>query len=77
MKLWDALDHKGRLATVIGFIWALPYNVKFTIDFFGGVFYSREQLETVIVVNILAMIWFILPSKITIEGPKFKFIVED
>lgn len=77
LKLWEALDHKGRLATIIGFLWALPYNVKFTVDFFSGVFYSRDQLESIIIVNALAMIWFILPSKIIIEGPKFKIVVED
>ena len=76
-KLWEKLDHKGRIATVIGFFWALPYNVKFTIDFFNGIFYSREQLESIIIVNVLSLIWFVLPSKIIIEGPKFKIQVED
>jgi hypothetical protein len=76
-KLWEGLDHKGRIATIIGFLWALPYNVQFLLDWFNGIFYTREQLEGVIIVNVLAMIWFILPSKIIIEGPKFKIQVED
>jgi len=77
MKLWEALDHKGRIATIIGFLFALPYNMRFMWDWFSGVFYSREQLEMVIIVNVLAMVWFILPSTITIEGPKFKIEVKD
>ena len=76
-KLWQELDHKGRIATIIGILFALPYNARFMYHFFTGVFYSREGLETVIIVNVLAMIWFILPSKIIIKGPKFELIVED
>ena len=77
MKIWQALDHKGRIATIIGFLWALPYNVKFLIDWFAGIEYSHAMLESVIIVNVLAMIWFILPSKITMKAKSFEFTVED
>jgi len=76
-KIWTGLDHKGRIATVIGFLFSIPYNARFMYHFFTGVIYTREQLEAVIIVNVLAMIWFILPSKIIIEGPKIKISVED
>jgi hypothetical protein len=46
-------------------------------DFFHGVDYSRGQLEMIVVMNAVAMIWFILPSKIVIEGPKITIRVED
>lgn len=77
MKLWEALDHKGRIATIIGILFSLPYNVRFIIDFYRGIEYSREALEGIILVNILAMIWFILPSRVEISGPKFTIKVED
>jgi hypothetical protein len=75
--IWKGLGEKGKFATIIGTLFAAPYNVKFMIDFFGGVVYSYDQLLALAVVNGLGMVWFILPSKITIEGGKFKFIVED
>ena len=74
---WTALDHKGRFATIIGFAFSLPFNIKFTLDWYRGIEYSRENLETIIIVNVISIIWFILPSIITIEGPKFKFRIED
>ena len=77
MKIWEALDHKGRIATIIGFLWALPYNVKFLIDWFAGIEYSQAMLESVIIVNVLAMIWFLLPSKIIMKAKGFEFTVED
>ena len=75
--LWNALDKKGRIATIIGLLFALPYNARFMWDFFHGVEYSRGQLEMVVIVNAIGWIWFILPSKITISGPKFNLTVED
>lgn len=77
MNVWKELEHKGRIATVIGLVWALPFNIKTTIDWFSGIFYNHEQLYVVIVVNMLAMFWFILPSMLLIKGPKFEIRVED
>ena len=75
--LWNALDKKGRIATVIGILFTAPYNFKFMWDFFAGVDYSRGELEALIIANVIGWVWVILPSKITISGPKFNLTVED
>lgn len=76
-RLWLALDHKGRFATIIGMIFCLPVNVRFLFDFFGGEWYTREQMEVVIFVNIIAMIWLILPSTFSIKGSNFEMMIKD
>jgi len=75
--MWNLLGEKGKFATIIGFCYAAPYNAVFMFNFFKGVSYDYDQLMSIVIVNIIGMMWFILPSKFTIESPKFKFIVED
>lgn len=76
--LWGLIKEKGKIATIVGFLFTLPYNGKFMYDFFtGGTDYSNDQLTFLVIVNVIGIAWFILPSKITMKGGKFKFIVED
>jgi len=77
VKLWKALGEKGKVATIIGFLFAFPVNIKFVIDYFSGIFYSRGQMEMALVTNVLAMVWLILPSVISIHGPKISIEVKD
>lgn len=72
------LERKGLIATIIGFFLSAPLNLKVTFDFFvREKYYTVEELTGVIVLNLIGIIWFILPSSITFEGGKFKFEVKD
>lgn len=75
--LWKGLGEKGKLATLIGWFLVLPINFNFMIDFFKGVMWENPALTSLAVINGIGMIWFILPSKISIKGPKIEIIVED
>ena len=76
--IWKGLGEKGKFATIIGLLFALPVNIRFIIAFFNGVEYSRESLINLAVMNCIAMVWFILPSRVTIRaGEKFEITVED
>lgn len=71
------LEKKGKIATVIGFILSLPVNIRFLYLFFSNTLFEDDFLKAVIVVNVVAMIWFILPSKLVIEAPKLRIEIED
>jgi hypothetical protein len=76
--IWKGLGEKGKFATLIGLCFALPVNIKFTVAFFKGIEYSRDSLINLAVMNCIAMIWFILPSRVSIKGGKgFEIVVED
>lgn len=72
------LQDKGKIATIIGLVFAFPINIKFTIDYFmRAVEYTRGELTALCVFNAVAMVWFILPSRVIIKGPKIEITVED
>lgn len=77
MKIWEMLDKKGRIATIIGFCFAAPINGKVIFDFFKGNIATVESLYSAIFINVIAIIWFILPSSIKIKGSKFELEVID
>jgi hypothetical protein len=75
--LWKILEHKGKFATIIGFLLSLPVNSKFIYLYFKDHEFLKSDLTTIIVINVVAMIWFILPSKISIKSDKLTIEVED
>ncbi len=84
--VWKGLGQKGKIATIIGAVFAFPVNCKFLFDFFSGGFFdlflesqdrAMAYLLAVAAVNGVAMVWFILPSRISIKGGKFEMVVED
>lgn len=77
MKLWDMLDKKGRVATIIGFMFAIPVNAKFLYLFFKGVELTNGMLTSMMVYNAIGMVWFILPSKILVKSDKLTIEIED
>lgn len=77
MRLWKALAQKGKISTLIGFLFAFPVNGKFLWDFYRNVIYSPDKLMMIVFINIVSMIWFILPSSIIIKGGNFEIEVKD
>ena len=75
--IWNELDHKGRIATIIGIFFSLPYNIKFVIDFLIGIEIAQEVLYQMMAVNAISMVWFILPSSVIISGKGFSFEIKD
>ena len=78
MKLWEALKEKGKIATVIGFIFALPANGWAIWKLYWGAIVTVDQLWVVVVINSIAIVWFILPSEISIKSGKgLEIIIKD
>lgn len=76
-KIWNALDKKGRVATIIGLCFAMPVNAKFLYLFFTGGELTNASLTAMMVYNVIGMVWFILPSKILVKSDKLTIEVED
>lgn len=75
--IWKGLGEKGKVATIIGLFFAVPANVKFLYSLYQGFELSNQMLINISVMNAIAMVWFILPSKISITGKPFAIVVED
>lgn len=76
-KLWGILAEKGKLATLIGFGLTFPVNCWSMVAFFSGWNVPEAKLWQIVIINAVGMVWFILPSKIIIEGKGIKIQVED
>ena len=76
-KLWEKLAEKGKIASLLGFLMAFPVNTVFIMMFFTSKEFTEAQLKAALIVNSIAMVWFILPSKIEISGKIFNLKLED
>ena len=74
---WTLLAEKGKLASVVGFFLAFPVNIRFVIDFYQGNVYDYNSLQTIVIINVIAMVWFILPSAIKMSAGKFNLEITD
>ncbi len=75
--MWKILKEKGKLATLIGLFLSAPVNIWALIRLFNDLFVSESQLWQIVIINTVGMVWFILPSKISIEGKGLKIEVVD
>ncbi len=75
--MWRLLKEKGKIATIIGFLLSFPVNFWALICLFSGSIVTENQLWQIVIINAVGMVWFILPSKIIIEGKGIKIQVED
>lgn len=64
--MWKLLAEKGKIATLIGLLLALPSNIWFLWKFFHLSELSVSTLESLAIINGLAMFWFMMPSTIKI-----------
>ncbi len=77
-KLWKLLAEKGKIATVIGLLLSLPANGLALWSLFFDKNLSHDQLWQIVIINAIGMVWFILPSKISIKSGKgLEIIIED
>ena len=76
-KLFSIFQHKGILATIIGLIFALPINIKMIFSFYKNIELTNGQLWAAVILNAIAMVWFILPSKIIISSKFLNVTIED
>ena len=77
MWLWNALKEKGKIATIIGFILAIPANGWAIWNLYNGAMVTVDQLWVVVIINSIAIVWFILPSEISIKAKSLEIIVKD
>lgn len=81
--LWKALGEKGKLATIIGTLHIVPAQIYFvymlvTKGFVGMEYEALQNIMSIYgVINLIGILWYILPSKISIKGSKFEVIIED
>lgn len=77
-KLWKLLAEKGKLATLIGFFLACPANGWALYKLYKGAIVTMDQLWVVVIINSIAIVWFILPSEISIKSGKgLEIIIKD
>lgn len=76
-KFIKVFEKKGIIATIIGLIFAIPVNARLTYLIIKNSEVNRSVLEIAIVMNLISMIWFMLPSEISINFGKFNIIIKD
>ena len=78
MKLWKLLAEKGKIATLIGFFLSAPVNGFALYSLFWNKNLSESQLWQIVIINAIGMVWFILPSEISIKSGKgLEIIIKD
>ena len=78
MKFWSLLKEKGKIATIIGFLFAIPANGWAIWNLYTGAIVTIDQLWVVVIINSIGIVWFILPSEISIKSGKgLEIIVKD
>ena len=77
MKFIELLEKKGIIASIVGFILALPVNIFTVYRFFADKGLSENQINIFMWVNIVAWVWVILPSSITLTSSKFTLEIKD
>lgn len=77
-KLFSFLrEYKGVISSILGFILSFPINTYFIYMFLMESQITRERLEIIVIINILAITWYLMPSKIEIGGKIFTIKIED
>jgi len=76
-KLWQVLDHKGKIASIQGSLLAFPVNAHLVYSYFSKIELTEAQLLTAVILNGIAVAWFILPSTIEITGKLFSLKIID
>ena len=76
-KMWEMWGEKGKIASIIGFFFTVPANIRTTWLYFEGTAFTKEDLTVLVVMNMIGIVWFVLPSKITVQGTPFKLEVLD
>lgn len=78
MKFWNLLAEKGKIATLIGLCLSAPVNGFAIVSLFGDIQLSEAQLWQMVIINAIGMVWFILPSEISIKyGKGLEIIIKD
>lgn len=78
MNIWKLLKEKGKIATLIGMFLSFPVNVYALYSLFTNTNLTESQLWQIVIINAIGMVWFILPSEITIKSGKgLEIIIKD
>ena len=76
--MWKLIAEKGKIATIIGFLLSIPVNGWAVYRLYNGSIVTIDQLWHVVILNSIAIVWFILPSEISIKSVKgLEIIVKD
>jgi len=76
--MWASWGEKGKIASIIGFLLSFPANGYALYSLFTNTSLSEAQLWQIVIVNAVGMVWFILPSRVSIKSGKgLEIIIED
>ena len=75
-------ENKGKLATIIGLLVSLPFTLYYEVQvMIGGLPDDITKLQylmgSILTINLIGIVWFMLPSKIKIDGKWIKVELED
>jgi len=73
----DFLTHKGWITTILGAFIGFPVGTAMIIKYFTNPEFTQGELLTTCVIQALAMMFVILPSKVLIETKIGKIEVTD
>jgi hypothetical protein len=76
-KLLAILEKKGIISTVLGILFSAPINAWIVYKFFDKSNFSNQELITACICNFIGMVWFMLPSVITIKSKLFEITIKD
>lgn len=78
MKITNILAEKGKLATLLGFFFAMPVNGWGIWKLYTGALVTVDQLWVIVILNSVSLFWFILPSEISIKSKAgLEIVVKD
>jgi hypothetical protein len=73
----NILEKKGQLATLIGMAHAVPAGIWLFHRLFTNYNITEHQWMMIALIELIAIMWFILPSRISAKWGKGELIVED
>jgi len=76
-KIISFLKNKGIFTTLFGIGLAIACDYKLIKAYYGNTELSEKQLYASIVINIIAIVWVILPSRIKVSGKLMSIDIED
>jgi len=78
-RLWLALGEKGKIATIVGMLMGVPCAVWLyaRLFFFREVPITEAEKDLIIMIQLFAIGWFMMPSSIKIISKLFTIEVVD
>ena len=74
MKLWEILEHKGKLATILGFILGLVSVIVMSYLLIKNHDYKYLPFS---IASGISILFFMMPSSMKLKFKEFEFEIKD